>query len=307
MLSFLYKIYFIKFDNDFIDQFYKRLIIRLFNIFIPVYFYLSHYFLKNGLNSQKKTKPELIVSLTSFPVRIKKVWLTIETILRQREKPDKILLWLYSGEFNGKQTMPKNLLKLEKRGLEIRFCDENLMPHKKYYYTMLEFPNANIITVDDDLFYPSDLIEKLLKYHKEYPESIISTITRQIRVKQNKFMPYREWDYLKVNSEPDYRNLPIGAGGTLYPAGALHKDVFKIEILRKIALKADDLWLKIMCIRNRTKVASIAGEYPRFFIPVIQKNKRPLMNINIGKGQNDKVFNNLLEYYQIPLTVFNEK
>jgi len=248
----------------------------------------------------------LIVSLTTFPARINKVWLTIETILRQKVKPDKVLLWLYEGEFNGKASLPKNLLRLEKRGLEIRFCKENLKPHKKYFYTMQEYHEANVITVDDDMFYPSDLIENLLKYHGKYPESIICTITRQIKLEGKSILPYREWNYLKTNSEPDFKNLTMGGGGTLFTAKSLHTNVFNIEELEKLALKADDLWLKVMSLKNNTKVVSMAGEYPRFFIPIIQKDDVRLMDTNIGEGQNDKVFFELMNYYKIPTTILND-
>lgn len=287
--------------------FFSRILVRLTNIILPSYFFLTRSLILKSKKKLIEKEANYIVSLTSFPARIYKSWIPIETIMRQKIKPRKVLLWLFEGEFNGKASLPKSLLRLEKRGLEIRFCKENLMPHKKYFYTMLEYPDAIVITVDDDMFYPPDLCEKLIKFHSKYPDSIICSMTRQIKVKDDKILPYREWSYLRSNSEPDFRNLTMGVSGTLFPPKSLHPEVFNIEILKKIALKADDLWLKIMSIKNNTKVASIAGEYPGFFIPIIYKNDVKLMESNIVGGQNDKIFNDLMEYYQIPVSIFSEQ
>ena len=46
-----------------------------------------------GVTTEKRDT-RLIVSLTSFPARIKTVHQTINTLLRQTVKPDHIILWL---------------------------------------------------------------------------------------------------------------------------------------------------------------------------------------------------------------------
>ena len=79
-----------------------------------------------------------------------------------------------------------------------------------------------------------------------------------------------------------------------------------MENLLKMALTADDLWLKVMSIKKNTKVASIAGEYSRFFIPIIIKHNPELMNINIMGGQNDLIFDALLKHYKIPVAALME-
>jgi len=303
MFEFLYKIYFHSFKSKRLDSLYYRIIIRMTNVLLPIWFAISSKSIKHKI---LKPGDELfIVSLTTFPARIDKVWLTIESILRQDEKPNKIILWLYNGEFNGKDSLPKNLLRLEKRGLEIYFCKENLMPHKKYFYTMLQYPEANIITIDDDMFYPFNLISKLKKSHKEYPEAIICPITRQIEVKGNEIQPYNDSNYLRFNSIPNFKNHTMGGGGAFFPAHSLHIELFNLEILKKYALTADDLWLKVMSLKNGTKVVSIAGEYPGFFIPIIQNDNKKLADSNLREGQNDIVFKELIRYYEIPMSIFN--
>lgn len=305
LYNLLYKIYFVKFNNSFLDKYYKVNSIRICNIIFPILFRLPIY-KRNKPSNLNTSKNEYVVSLTTFPARIKNVWLTIETILRQTEKPYKIILWLYRGEFNGKKSLPKELLRLEKRGLEIRFCNENLMPHKKYFYSMLEFPNSNIITIDDDVYYPLNLIKKLSDFHKKYPCSILSPFSRKINIANNKTTPYEKWNYMSNNSKPTLSILPIGVGSVLYPPKALHKEVFNKKELKKLALEADDLWLKVMSIKQGTKVTSMAGEYQRHFIPVIITNNKSLMDDNIDKGNNDRIFNSLIDNYQIPINIYDD-
>jgi|WetSurMetagenome_2_1015567.scaffolds.fasta_scaffold16560_3 hypothetical protein len=300
MYKLLYKLYSITFRNKPFDQLYSRILVRAANVILPVYFKatsrmagsISRKAISNG-------RKRLIVSLTSFPARIDMVWLTIETILRQNLKPDAIFLNLYSGDFNSKEDLPQSFLRLQKRGLEIKFCPENLMPHLKYYYSMAENPDADIITIDDDVLYPPDLIKKLIRRSHAYPGSVICPVTRIIAVAGGTLQPYSDWHYLKTNSVPSVQNLTMGVGGAYYPAGCLDNEVFNLKVLSEFALRTDDLWLKIMSLRRKTGVASIAGEFPRFFMPVIQRSRVQLMDLNVTGENNDKVFRKLLDYWKL--------
>jgi hypothetical protein len=308
LYNLFYQLYFIRLSQPTLDSLLRRIMIRLVNILMPLYFQLTSFLPKNRL---QKTitgtgEDDYIVSLTTFPKRIHKVWLTIETILRQDVKPDAVILWLYEGEFTGKSSLPATLLAQEKRGLQIRFCKENLMPHKKYYYAFLEHPKSTIITIDDDVLYPTNLISTLLFYHKKYPNTICSTNVRKISVEKNKTQEYRFWNHETVTTNPLFSNLAVGVGGVLYPSNSLHKDVFDIENLKKLSLQTDDLWLKIMSIKNKVRVVGLGGEYSKPFIPIIINDNIALMDDNIGNNKNDENFRVLAEYYEIKATDFYE-
>lgn len=310
MLSGLYKIYNKTFSHPTVDDYYKRICTRLSNIIFRIVCQLQirskHHQLKTIGEDDLNSKEKYIVSLTSFPLRIDHVWLTIESILRQISKPDAIILWLYKGEFEGKDSLPKNLLKLEERGLQIRFCDENIKPHKKYYYTFQNYPEANIITVDDDIIYPPDLIKNFKRYQRKFPGTICCTISRKIKTDDSGTLPYQNWKLEPKSIEPSFQHLPIGAGGVLYSPHTLDPEVLNIQILKKLALIQDDLWLKIMSIKKGAKVVSISNEYPRFFIPMIIKNNKQLMKSNINGGQNDKAMEDILNYYGFSSSIFQD-
>ena len=99
---------------------------------------------------------ELIVSFTTYNKRIHDVHLVVESIAQQTVKPHRLLLWLDEDEFT-QDTIPLILHKQIERGLDIRFCP-NYRSYKKLVPTLQCFPNANIITVDDDILYPHDIV-----------------------------------------------------------------------------------------------------------------------------------------------------
>ena len=144
---------------------WRNLIRIIFNIIMPIWYKLRNGRSLNGLTPQ--ASPKVIVSLTTFPKRINRIWIVIESILNQTIGPDKIILWLSEEQFKDINDLPSNLLKLTGRGLDIRFVKEDLKSYKKYYYSFKEYPNDIIITVDDDIIYPNNMIANLLLYHQK--------------------------------------------------------------------------------------------------------------------------------------------
>ena len=63
---------------------------------ISLFYKIPHF--KTGILHKVEERP-VIISLTTIPSRVDKVWLTTESLLRQSRKPDKVLLWLAENEF----------------------------------------------------------------------------------------------------------------------------------------------------------------------------------------------------------------
>lgn len=135
------------------------------------------------LPKQRTTQGErMVVSLTTFPLRIGKVHLTIQSILRQSRPADRILLWLSKEEFPEEAQLPANLLRLKEKGLDIRFCD-NIRSFKKVFYTAQEFENDVIVTADDDALYPENWLEGLWDTHEKYPGCVCCSARMRSRLK----------------------------------------------------------------------------------------------------------------------------
>ncbi|WP_019230337.1 hypothetical protein [Sedimentibacter sp. B4] len=258
----------------------------------------SYYNREKELNIDKK----IIVSLTTFPKRIDTVWITLESLLRQSIKPDKMILWLAKSEFaDGLNSLPASLMNLIDRGLEIRFC-ENLKPHKKYYYSMKEFPDDIVITVDDDVLYPPDLIKDLILLHLKFPKCICCTRGHLITIdNQNNIQLYSKWiKNPSVEEIPSKFICPTGVGGVLYPPKSLHPEVFNKDNIIRLSLNADDLWLKVMSLMKGTEIVK-SHKYDYEFFSISKTHYSALSKTNVVQNHNDVQLNAILEEYNIKL------
>lgn len=273
-----------------------RLTIRLtINLLAPLYFILTKGDKRFTLEKSMNVEGRIIVSLTSFPTRINRVWLVIETILRQTMKPDLIILWLSKEQFSSFYELPPILLRLRERGVEIRLVEGNIRSHKKYYYAMKEFPYDYIITVDDDVLYSSRLLSHLIELSQKFPLAICCNQAARITLVQGDITPYLSWPCVKLANDPTDEIMPIGLGGILYPPFSLHFDVFNIEIFKKYCFLADDIWLNIMAHLKGTQVAKTA--YFSNYIPVLNINNKTLTSINAYEHFNDIQLRSVREYY----------
>ena len=118
---------------------------------------------EKGVSDERYCEHEVIVSLTSFGKRIFDVYLAIESFMQGTIKPNKIILWLSENEFNGKM-LPHTLQLQQVRGLEIKFC-KDLRSYKKLIPSLKLYPDACIITIDDDVIYEYDIVERLVNAH----------------------------------------------------------------------------------------------------------------------------------------------
>lgn len=258
------------------------------NVLYPVYALILK---KNGIDLNSK----VIVSLTSYPARIDTVWITIATLLNQTRKPYKVILWLAKEQFPDEK-LPKRLVDLQKRGLEIAYC-EDLMPHKKYFYTMQKYPEYFVVTADDDIFYPENHLEKLWQGYEKYPGNIICHWSHRIGFDKNKeFLSYNDWEN-NGEDKPSLWNLAVGCNGVLYPPKALSEKAFDVERIKKLALHTDDLWLKCMSVLNDVKVIN-CNETILIYYNMLKAQKSGLWQTNTkDENRNDKVWSALMEEY----------
>lgn len=248
----------------------------------------------------------VIVSMTTFPARIDYVHLSIKSLLNQTVKPGKIILWLAKDQFRDVE-IPESLRKLCEYGLQIRYCEEDILAHKKYYYAMRQFPDHTIITYDDDIIYPEDSLEKLLRMHQQHPKAIICNRGREIQMRSGEVAAYRHW---KVSGRvpagvPSDRVMASTGAGTLYPPRCMPEETFDIEKIRQLALTADDLWMKVMSIKGQIPVVKSQTRCKALCVSK-SRQKVTLAHRNVDQNLNDRVMQNLLEYYpEIKRTLLN--
>ncbi len=241
-----------------------------------------------------KTDNGVIISFTSFPARINNVWQVVECMLRQTYQPAKIILWLSKEQFPDGFGIPSSLRERESDMFEIRIVEGDIRSHKKYYYVSKEYPESLIFLIDDDIYYPTDMLERTMKAHKEHPEAIICNYGYHIRYKEKgELMPYNSWP--KEYGYSTDEDLFFGSGGgTLLKPSWLHEDLTNIDLAMKLTPIADDIWLNAMALMAKREKLMLPNG---LILPIFVKEDVKLASHNKGKNGNDEQINLIMAYY----------
>jgi len=234
-----------------------------------------------GLNSISHRDVKVTISLTTYPARIKTVHETINTLLVQTVKPDRVVLWLANTQFPRKEDdLPRRLLKLKKYGLSIEWC-EDLKSFKKLVPSLKAYPDDIVITVDDDILYDQTLVERLLNSYKGNPNCIHTQLAMKVDyLGEGRFTSYNSWRYDK-QFHATYLNLLLGGSGTLYPPHSLSDEVIKSDVFMEIAPSVDDIWFWSMAVLAGTKIMHIVDGTERHLVQnPVASNKYALWNTN---------------------------
>ena len=208
-----------------------------------------------GVTTERYTDHDIIVSLTTYGKRINDVAFSIESIMQQSLKANKIVLWL-DKSFKEKQ-LPHSLLSQKKRGLEIAFCTD-IRSYTKLVPALCNYPNDAIITIDDDCLYDYDVLEKLITAYLLDPQYIYCTrFHRMLFTKDNKLKPYNDWEWRSKIEEASHLNFATGVGGVLYPPHSLDDEVSNEDVFMDICKFADDVWFKAMALKKGTLVKKV--------------------------------------------------
>lgn len=274
----------------------SRFFIRLCaNIILPLWFRISGLFMKKNIREVRGNNKKVIVSLTTFPARIDRIWIVIECMLRQSIKPDKLILWLSKDQFSSEDVLPKKLLSLKKRGLEIAMCEGDLRSHKKYFYSLQHYPNDYIVTIDDDLLYPSFLIKELLDLNSRFPGTIACHRGLKIKADENNVIRYNKLEYIYGGEGPARDIFFTTGGGTLFTKQSFIPEVINKDVFMQYCKYADDVWLNLMAQFNKTEVVKSDNHFEP--IPLFNFHNITLSSVNVDGGLNDKQLSDVRAYY----------
>lgn len=269
-----------------------RFIFRwLANKILPVYLAKKYISRKH---ENKLTSERIIVSLTSFPGRINTVWMVIECLMRQTVMPDEIVLYLSKDQFKTKEAIPESLWSRQNELFKIQLVENDYRSHKKYLYAFQEYPDDIVITIDDDIFYPSTMIESLVRQYRKSPNAIICRHAKTILYdSNNNIRPYREWK--DVDDLQERNCVFLTGGGTLFVPNKLYKDVTKIDLALELCPLADDVWLFAMAKLGDLAIRPITRYLT---LPVFSESRESLCSVNVGCDMNDVQMKNVIGYYQ---------
>lgn len=257
---------------------------------------LSAQGVESGVHEGQPRDKKIVVSLTTIPARLFDIHTTIESLLRQTLKPDAIVLWLDETRISDAD-LPLRLKDQMKRGVEVRFC-QDIGPHTKLIPALRAFPDSVVITVDDDILYPSNLVERLVYNHRKYPSEILCFRARRIHLPGLGPTIYSQHWPNQLSEASGLDIVPLGVGGVLYPPDSLDPEVFNLSAQRELSPKADDIWFKAMSLRAGVACRRIdAPTEPHPIRPNSQDVG--LEAFNVGEGGNDAQIQAAFDRYDL--------
>lgn len=201
---------------------------------------------------EKKEDETVIVSLTSFPARIGTVSETVKSLLLQEKKPTQVILWLAEEQFPRKEKdLPPKLMQLRNFGLKICWC-KDIRSYKKLIPALERFPEAIIVTADDDLYYRANWLKVLYNEHQRHTQYICVHRITKFYIAQGQYETieggHDTWPC------PSFLNKLTGGSGALYPPHVLHEDIVNFDVFMDICPTNDDIWFWLMAVLNGTKI-----------------------------------------------------
>ena len=236
-----------------------------------------------------KNGKKIIISMTSYPARIRYVGKVLSTIFAQTKQADEIILWLAEEQFPKKEkNLSKDLQQLIREGkITLRWC-EDLKPHKKYFYAFQDYPEDLVITIDDDILYPSDMIERLYDSYLRHPNAV-SAMRVHLMVYDEKtgILPYHAWlwNYKEAAGIESMQLFHTGGAGAIYPVHLFKTMMLDQEAIEENCLYADDVWIKLMEIVSDIPVVLVKGNTDVTFIGKAQNNGLYQYNITHNDEQ----------------------
>lgn len=273
---------------------FEKCFVSLNKKFLSLYWtYKNKYSSTPGVSKDS----DYIISLTTFPPRLHICYLTIESLLDQKLRPAKIILWLSKDQIK-LSDLPDTLKRQERRGLEIRFVDDDLKAYKKLVYSMSEFPDYKIVTSDDDVYYPDWWLRELDARQSELPECVICYRAHEMKLNEKgQLANYSQWTK-SVSGAPSYRTFPVGVSGVLYKRGFFDDEFFRRDIYMRICKTNDDIWFKAMTLKKGIKCAKVYDKNV-IFKTIEGSQDDSLFNVNVLGSQNDVQLKAVFDLYNL--------
>jgi hypothetical protein len=238
-----------------------------------------------------KHSPEIIISLTSFPARIRDVPSCLYSLFTQTYKPDRVILFLSRVEF-ANSSVPDHVLKWQRYGLTIYWVDEDIKEYLKLLPALRLYPRSLIVTVDDDTFYPSYLIERLVVSYHNNPRVVHAHRAGPVHFQGNGLIYRGGLTCVScshpIYPTPNYLLVAEGVCGVLYPPGVFPSEVFNQSAYQKLCPWHDDIWFFAMRAVTGIPVQIVQNEDSRICIlPRNSKIPSPgLLYWNWLRGKN---------------------
>jgi hypothetical protein len=223
-----------------------------------------------------------VVSMATHGRRASTAHLAVEAIARGSVRPARFVVTIDGGSLDA---LPSGLRRAARRGLEVRVAS-GYGPHTKYYpyVSGSDALDRQLVTADDDVFYPSHWLRTLVAGHRADPDGVVCWRARQFTVDRDGVAPYATWPE-QAGAGSGYHLVPIGVAGVLYPPVLLTELRSRGEAFLEVVPRADDLWLHWVALQAGFPARRVDEEDDDFpLIPFSQAGALHVENVELGRN-----------------------
>ena len=212
-------------------------------------------------------------------------------------------VYLSRDEFPmGDASLPPRLQQLVSQisSLYVHYVSGNIRSYKKLVYALSDFPDATIVTADDDVLYPRHWLEMLVDGNRRFPESVVGTRgTTMVIESGTALAPYETWPEA-VPSRPSRSTFLTGRGGILYPPKSLDVRIATdMDLAMLLAPRADDVWFKAAALAAGTLAFRVPStrEYPSSGA----SQAMALFKTNVYLSENDDALRTVFNHFDLSI------
>lgn len=249
-----------------------------------------------------KVAGNVIISLTSYDKRFKKLSVTLKSLIVQNVRASKIIIWVSQED---KEKLPLDVRELIEMGCVDALVAKNCGPGTKILPALEKFPSFDIVTADDDIYYPPEWLNEILRASEKYPNCVVAhRVHKVVFDNSGQVRKYDDWfqDFKEEGYNPDY--FATGVGGVFYPANQFISEVLNIDAYLDNCKFQDDVWLFFMEKLSQIKVCRSSFSFP--LIPWLSTKSFGL-NVKNCHGENDKSITKMESRYGSIFDITNNR
>lgn len=253
----------------------------------------------------RRQPSDIVISLTTISSRLDHVGRTLECIAKQTIQPHSVNLYISEDPYlldKGIDRRDDALRKIADLGVNI-YMTPNIGPYRKQYPVVRQLrsagasPHTIVMTIDDDVLYPSDVVERLANA-AEYSNAVVAHRGRKIALSGDRLQPYASFG--PPTEITDHLNLATGKNGIAYRLQHFPEDPAEY-VGPYLAPTADDIWCKwitgIRCVPTAIIEPRAAYDPKLDFPESAPSNKYGLFHAFNAKGTNDDAMLNMEAFF----------
>lgn len=138
-------------------------------------------------------------------------------------------------------------------------------------------------------------------YYQKFPDCVVATRAHRILFDHHKTIrSYNNWHWADEHrNKPSLALMATGVGGVLYPPHCMSAEILNQELFLKLSPNADDLWLKIMQVKNGTKVVLCDSKVSHTRADIQGTQEQSLNSSNVHKCVNDEYMEKMIQYFNL--------